>query len=58
VLAAGVYGKSVLHQPDRYRPGREWNHAPSWFSAHPDVLADAPAGSGATTATGGASGEW
>ena len=57
-LTAAVYGKSALHQPNRYRPGRSWDYAPSWYSAHPDVLTSAAANDGSTTAMGGASGEW
>lgn len=54
----GVYGKSLLRQPNRYRPGRPWNFEPEWFVPHPDAVASQAAKSGATTAVGGASGEW
>ena len=60
-VAFAVYGKSMLHQPNRYRPGRPWNFAPEWFVPHPDALthSDHPAvTAGSTTAVGGASGEW
>jgi hypothetical protein len=60
-VAFAVYGKSMLHQPNRYRPGRPWNFAPEWFVPHPDALThgDRPAvTAGSTTAVGGASGEW
>ncbi len=58
VLVAAVFGKSAMHQPNRYRPGRPWTYPASWFSAHPDVLTAPAANPGKTTATGGASGEW
>jgi hypothetical protein len=62
----GVYGRSLLHQPNRYRPGRAWNYSPSWYVPHPDaVLSGAheahkqiEGGGTSTTAMGGASGEW
>jgi hypothetical protein len=65
-LAFAVFGKSLLHQPNRYRPGRAWNFAPAWYVPHPDALvASAHSGSAqiegartSTTAIGGASGEW
>jgi hypothetical protein len=66
VIAFAVYGKAVLHQPNRYRPGRPWPYEAAWFVPHPDAVVHAPGGrpqveSGAsttTTAMGGASGEW
>ena len=62
LVVFGVYGKSMLRQPNRYRPGRPWNYAPSWYVPHPDAIAQhaehAEMTSGATTAVGGASGEW
>lgn len=65
LLGFAVYGKSLLHQPNRYRPGRAWNYEPAWFVPHPDaVVSGAPVrravegGSTTTTAVGGASGEW
>lgn len=65
LVAFAVYGRTLLHQPNRYRPGRAWNYPPSWFLPHPQALAQpasalaAIEGSTATTtAVGGASGEW
>ena len=66
LLALGVYGPSLMHQPNRYRPGREWNHKPAWYIPHPDAVADVigdhAAVEGTTpepsAAVGGASGEW
>lgn len=62
LITIAVYGKSLLHQPNRYRPGRPWPFAASWYVPHPDALTTAtvPDGTGATstTAIGGASGEW
>jgi hypothetical protein len=57
VLALGVYGKSLMHQPNRYRPGRPWTYPPTWFVPHPDAVVQ-PEGRTSTTAVGGASGEW
>lgn len=64
-LALAVYGRSMVHQPNRYRPGRPWNYAPAWFVPHPDAVVavesarpQLEAGSTTTTAVGGASGEW
>lgn len=66
LLAVAVYGKSIVRQPNRYRPGRPWGYAPSWYVPHPETVVH-PAGTGAraiegavtsTTAVGGASGEW
>lgn len=56
-----VYGKSMLHQPNRYRPGRPWPFAPTWYVPHPDAVVHSTRPqltAGATTAVGGASGEW
>jgi hypothetical protein len=58
VLAFGVYGKTLLHQPNRYRPGKAWTYAPSWFVAHPEALHQPTAPATSVTAVGGASGEW
>ncbi|TAM91298.1 MAG: hypothetical protein EPN43_04575 [Jatrophihabitans sp.] len=60
LVVLGVYGKALLHQPNRYRPGRPWNFAPAWYVPHPEALATVqrPQLSGSTTAVGGASGEW
>ena len=64
-LTFAVYGKSMMHQPNRYRPGRPWNYAPAWFVPHPEAVvavgsarSQLEAGSTTTTAVGGASGEW
>jgi hypothetical protein len=53
-----VYGKTLLRQPNRYRPGRAWNYPPTWYVPHPEAVVAVPAESGSTTAVGGASGEW
>jgi hypothetical protein len=62
IIFVAVYGKTMVRQPNRYRPGRPWNYSPSWYVPHPDAVvhSDAPAQTGArsTTAVGGASGEW
>jgi hypothetical protein len=57
LLALGVYGKSVVRQPNRYRPGKPWDFPPSWYVPHPEAVATKPK-TGTTTAVGGASGEW
>lgn len=57
-LFLAVYGRSFVHQPNRYRPGRPWTFAPSWYVPHPEAVVRPPGGSGTTTAVGGASGEW
>ena len=64
VIAFAVYGKAMLHQPNRYRPGRPWTYSPAWFVPHPDAVVpngghkQLESGSTSTTAVGGASGEW
>ncbi|MFN2517557.1 MAG: hypothetical protein ABR604_00730 [Jatrophihabitantaceae bacterium] len=66
VIAFGVYGKSMLHQPNRYRPGRPWPYPAAWFVPHPDAVLHPETGhpqlatesTSVTTAMGGASGEW
>jgi hypothetical protein len=65
VVAFAVYGKAMLRQPNRYRPGRPWPYQPSWFVPHPEAVVHSTTGSRqiaagrtATTAVGGASGEW
>jgi len=65
VLALAVYGRAMVHQPNRYRPGRPWTYEPSWFLPHPEAVPAtasstqaAISGSTTTTAVGGASGEW
>lgn len=65
LVAFAVYGRSALHQPNRYRPGKAWTYPPSWYIPHPDAIDDVVservaiggADSG-VTAAGGASGEW
>lgn len=62
LVVLAVYGKSLLHQPNRYRPGRPWNFPPSWYVPHPEAIAEriehTPTSGTSTTAVGGASGEW
>lgn len=62
VIYVAVYGKSVLRQPNRYRPGKAWDFPPSWYVPHPEAVVHSvdPAKDTApsTTAVGGASGEW
>jgi hypothetical protein len=65
LIVIAVYGRSIAHQPNRYRPGRPWNYPPAWYKPHPDaiedVVSDRPAVEGDTShpvAVGGASGEW
>lgn len=57
LVTVGVYGKSLVRQPNRYRPGRQWNFPPAWYVPHPEALVH-PEQTGSTTAVGGASGEW
>lgn len=58
LLTLAVYGKSLVRQPNRYRPGKPWDYPPSWYVPHPDAVVARPKTSGPTTAVGGASGEW
>ncbi|MGI8679398.1 MAG: aa3-type cytochrome oxidase subunit CtaJ [Jatrophihabitans sp.] len=61
LIVLAVYGKSMVRQPNRYRPGKAWDYPPSWYVPHPDAVVHAAvpaAGSSSTTAVGGASGEW
>jgi hypothetical protein len=58
VLFLAVYGKSLVRQPNRYRPGKPWNYPPSWYVPHPDAVVVRVGGHTSTTAVGGASGEW
>ena len=58
VLFLAVYGKSLVRQPNRYRPGKPWTYPPSWFVPHPDAVVVRSGGQSSTTAVGGASGEW
>lgn len=53
-----VYGRSLVSQPNRYRPGKSWDFPPSWYVPHPEAVAGSSKAAGSTTATGGASGEW
>lgn len=58
LLALGVYGKSIVRQPNRYRPGKAWDYPPAWYVPHPEVVVPHPKAGTSTTAVGGASGEW
>jgi hypothetical protein len=65
LITLAVYGKSLLHQPNRYRPGKGWPYEAAWFVPHPDAVLTggqspqrAIEGTTTTTAVGGASGEW
>ncbi len=58
LLALAVYGKSVVRQPNRYRPGKPWDYPPSWYVPHPDAVVGPVNAGSSTTAVGGASGEW
>jgi hypothetical protein len=65
LIAFAVYGRSALHQPNRYRPGKPWTYAPTWYVPHPDAIDDVvperiaiEGASADSVAVGGASGEW
>jgi hypothetical protein len=58
VIALGVYGKAIVRQPNRYRPGKSWDYPAAWYVPHPDAVVAHPKAGGTTTAVGGASGEW
>jgi hypothetical protein len=65
LVAFAVYGRSALHQPNRYRPGKVWTYPPAWYVPHPDAIDDVvpervaiDGTHGHVTAVGGASGEW
>jgi hypothetical protein len=65
LVALAVYGRSAVHQPNRYRPGKAWTYPPAWYMPHPDALEDVVADrvaiegtSEKVVAVGGASGEW
>ena len=65
LVALAVYGRSAVHQPNRYRPGKAWNFPPAWYMPHPDALEDVVSdrvaiegSSEKVVAVGGASGEW
>jgi hypothetical protein len=65
VISALAVLPSTLNRP-RYRPGREWDHAPRWIGAPAEggtpALTEGGAAEGGsasgTTARGGASAEW
>ena len=57
-LVLAVYGKSLVRQPNRYRPGRAWDYPAQWFVPHPEAVVSHPRAGSGTTAVGGASGEW
>jgi hypothetical protein len=66
LIAIAVFGKSMARQPNRYRPGKPWTYEPTWYVPHPDAVVhdvtpgrrQLEPGTSATTAVGGASGEW
>jgi hypothetical protein len=58
LLALAVYGKSIVRQPNRYRPGKPWDYPPTWYVPHPDAVVPHERAASSTTAVGGASGEW
>jgi hypothetical protein len=57
-ITLAVYGKSMVRQPNRYRPGKAWDYPPTWYVPHPDAVVPHPRAGSSTTAVGGASGEW
>jgi len=63
LITFGVYGRTLLHQPNRYRPGKAWDYPPAWFVPHPEAVntpmhPQVEGAASTTTAMGGASGEW
>jgi hypothetical protein len=34
LLTIAVFGRSLVQAPNRYRPGRPWNHDPVWYLPH------------------------
>jgi len=58
LVTLAVYGKSLVRQPNRYRPGKAWDYPASWYVPHPEAVVGQGSSAGATTAVGGASGEW
>ena len=58
LIFLAVYGKTLVRQPNRYRPGRPWNYPPRWYAPHPELVVAGSGESTTTTAVGGASGEW
>jgi hypothetical protein len=57
LIAIAVFGRTMVRQPNRYRPGKAWDYPPSWYVPHPDAVVRHER-AGSTTAVGGASGEW
>jgi hypothetical protein len=58
LVVLAVYGKSLIRQPNRYRPGKAWSYPASWYVPHPDAVVAHSGAGDTTTAVGGASGEW
>ncbi len=58
VIALAVYGKAIVRQPNRYRPGKTWDYPGAWYVPHPEAVVARPSTGSTTTAVGGASGEW
>jgi hypothetical protein len=66
VVAIATLGRSLVHQPNRYRPGKSWDFPPAWYVPHPDAVVsevrtsrhELEGSPSSTTAVGGASGEW
>ena len=58
LIALAVFGKAMVRQPNRYRPGKSWDYPPSWYVPHPDAVVRSQNAGATTTAVGGASGEW
>ena len=38
VIFVAVYGRSMVRQPNRYRPGKAWDFEPSWYVPHPEAV--------------------
>jgi hypothetical protein len=64
LIVVAVYGRSTVHQPNRYRPGKAWTYPAKWYEPHPDAIHDVVAeqtaieGASGAVPVGGASGEW
>ena len=67
LVVIAVYGRSMVHQPNRYRPGKAWTYAPAWYLPHPQAIDDVvpdrvaieqSADEPTAAAVGGANGEW
>lgn len=68
LVVLAVYGRSMVHQPNRYRPGKAWTYAPAWYVPHPQAIDDVVSDRAAleasdgheptAAAVGGANGEW